>query len=1026
MAESKYSLRLAAVDAYSSTFGDFKKKANALKEGLKAQQAELHQLNRVVRSVDGYAKLTEQIEGTKAALMAARVEQAKVAREYAGATAKVAQLTQAHAEAAAKHKELASSTEATTAQVRIARTEEARLAKELKGATTEVAKLDTAQDKATAGLRTLEAAQRGQRNELKRLQTELTAAGVDTGKLASEQKRLETATASANAALQAQRARLDAVKGAQGRVDENRGKRADLRGQMLETAALAYVASRPINQAMDLETSMADVGKVINFEGSGREDMAKANLAMASDRLIASSGMTAIDLAKIEYAAGQSGIGNDVKDKDGNVDAKGKTAAIMDFTRDAAIMGSAFDIDAQTAGETMAGWRASMGLNRAQTLDLADSTNYLGNNFNATAADIASVVKRYGAVGKASGMTPEQTAALSAAFLNPGTEKEIAGTGFKNFTAALTKGQAATKGQRNVWEKLGFDPEDLALQMQGNAPETIMTVLKAIKAEPVEEQAAIATQLFGSESIGAIQPLLQNLGEVQRAFDMVKDKTKYATSALGENGSMMQEAAGVANTSRTGWNSFTAKLTRLSTTIGTAMLPALNAIMTPLGAMVDGLSWAADKFPNITAAIAVAAGGLVALKMGALGLKYVGLLLGQGLNRGSLARAKLDLRTARTATAADMAVARLNGSIGRLGRGGVAGIGRRAGVRRRVSMPPDVGARRRRTQRVLRRSGAGPSSRRSSISPRGGVRGALSGAVARLANAVGSLGGSGAGLGFAAKGAGAAVGAGAAYKLSAKTKPSTAVGEPVKAPAALKAVKVSDSTVVSAELGASKAAPTIDAVVPEKKESLLSGAGSVVGDASEWAGDASEILGGRSGALGRVGSIAGKLATPLKLLSAGMAVVDGLEDGSAEGIGGGVGTAAGAIGGAWAGAAAGAAVGSVVPVIGTAIGGVLGGAIGGFAGSEAGSWLGEALGGLIDKLKSPEATAEQIVKSTTENSAPVNFSPQISIQPSGDPAYDKRMADDILARLKAELLPMMMGADSLAARRSASLSDGSE
>ncbi|WP_446893473.1 phage tail tape measure protein, partial [Acinetobacter sp. NS4_7] len=87
----------------------------------------------------------------------------------------------------------------------------------------------------------------------------------------------------------------------------------------------------------------------------------------------------------------------------------------MDFTRDAAIMGSAFDIDAQTAGETMAGWRASMALNRAQTLDLADSTNYLGNNFNATAADIASVVKRYGAVGKASGLTPEQTAALSAA-----------------------------------------------------------------------------------------------------------------------------------------------------------------------------------------------------------------------------------------------------------------------------------------------------------------------------------------------------------------------------------------------------------------------------------------------------------------------------------------------------------------------------------------------------------------------------------------------------------------------------------
>ena len=59
---------------------------------------------------------------------------------------------------------------------------------------------------------------------------ELTAAGVDTGKLASEQKRLEASTKSANAALAAQRARLEAVSGAQARVDNNRGQRADLRG----------------------------------------------------------------------------------------------------------------------------------------------------------------------------------------------------------------------------------------------------------------------------------------------------------------------------------------------------------------------------------------------------------------------------------------------------------------------------------------------------------------------------------------------------------------------------------------------------------------------------------------------------------------------------------------------------------------------------------------------------------------------------------------------------------------------------
>lgn len=660
MAESKYSLRLAAVDAYSKTFGDFGKKADELQEQVKAQRAELEKLNRTARDADGYAKLTEKVEKTTTSLQAARAEQSRIGREHQAATAKVERLSQEYGQASATLKALEASTEATTAQVKTARAEHARLGRELNAATAEVKKLDGAQDRNTASVRTLEAAQRSERNELKRLQTELTGAGVDTSKLASEQKRLEAATEQANAALQAQRARLDAVRTAQGRVDANRGARADLRGQLVETAAVAYLAAKPVSQAMDLETAMADVAKVVTFEEGQREAMASANLKMASDRLISSAGITAVDLAKIQYAAGQSGIGNDAKD------SAGKQAAIVEFTRDAAIMGAAFDLDAQTAGETMAGWRASMNLDRQGTLDLADATNHLGNSFNATPADIAAVVKRYGAVGTASGLSPEQTAALSAAFLNPGTEKEIAGTGFKNFTAALTKGKAATKGQRETWEELGFDPEELAVGMQQDAPKTILSVLEALKQAPEEEQSALATNLFSSESIGAIMPLLQNLGEVERAFGMVANKADAA-------GSMMKEAAGVADTSRSGWNAFVAKLTRLSTLVGNAMLPALNAVLVPLGAVVDGLSWAAETFPNVTAAIAVAGGGLAALKVGALGLKFAGLLAGQAFNKAGLARAKLDANTARTALTADRAVLRLNAAMARLGAGGAAG-----------------------------------------------------------------------------------------------------------------------------------------------------------------------------------------------------------------------------------------------------------------------------------------------------------------------------------------------------------------
>lgn len=670
MAEGKYSLKLAAQDAFSTTFADFGKKAGRMQEELKAQQAELRKLNSQVKDMKGYEKLGEDLKKTEAALVSARAEQSRLGREQSLASAKAAELSTAYGKAVIATKALESSTEASAVDLAYARAEQQRLGKELDAVTQASKKLDTQQDRTTASVKSLERSQRREREELARLGASLTTAGVDTSKLSEEQNRLKAAAERVNAALTSQRAKLDAVKGAQGKMEANRAARGELRGQFAETAAVGYLASRPIDKAMELETAMADVGKVINFAPGGREAMASQNLKMASDRLIASGGMGAVDLAKIEYAAGQSGIGNDVKGADGQVDQAGKQAAIMDFTRDAAIMASAFDISAQDAGETMAGWRASMALNRAQTLDLADSTNYLGNSFNATAADIASVVKRYGAVGKASGLTPEQTAALSAAFLNPGTEKEIAGTGFKNFTAALTKGEAATKGQKEVWKELGFDPEDLAADMQKDAPKTIMAVLNALKDQPVEEQSAKATKLFGSESIGAIQPLLQNLGEVQRAFDMVKDKSKYATSALGENGSMMQEAKGVADTSRTSWNVFKAQLERLTTLVGNAMLPALNVVLVPLGALVDMLSGAAERFPGITGAIAVAGGALAALKVGALGLKFAGLLIGQAFNKGGLARAKLDASTAQTAMSADRAVTRLNAAMNGLGSGG--------------------------------------------------------------------------------------------------------------------------------------------------------------------------------------------------------------------------------------------------------------------------------------------------------------------------------------------------------------------
>lgn len=182
---------------------------------------------------------------------------------------------------------------------------------------------------------------------------------------------------------------------------------------------------------------------------------------------------------------------------------------------------------------------------------------------------------------------------------------------------------------------------------------------------------------------------------------------------------------------------------------------------------------------------------------------------------------------------------------------------------------------------------------------------------------------------------------------------------------------------------------------------------------------APSLLSRAASAAAPVGKIVGKLATPLMIASGAVSAAEGLSDGDSEKVGGAV----GGVGGGLAGASAGAALGTLVlPGIGTAIGGV----IGSVAGSGLGEWLGEKLGGLYDRLKGPDDTAQEIAKSATDNKS-ITFAPVLQMTPTGMPAYDKQMQDQMIARLKAEILGLpAMGGGQLAERRSASLTDGGD
>lgn len=316
-------------------------------------------------------------------------------------------------------------------------------------------------------------------------------------------------------------------------------------------------------KAMAFESSMADVAKVVNFETDAELKAMSGTIMDMAGRIP----MAADGIAAIVAAAAQSGVAKQ---------------DLTEFAEQAAKMGVAFDLTGDQAGKTMADWRAGMNLTLPQVYALADAVNYLSNNMNATAPALGEVIQRVGAVAMTAGLAETQVAALGAAFLSSGAGPEVAATALKNFTTTLVKGRAMSKDQAAAFQSLGFSATQMAKDMQTDAQGTIFKVLQAIADKPKELQTSLLTEMFGQESLGAIAPLLQNMGNLTQAFGLVGDASQYA-------GSMQAEYDTRSKTTANALQLLSNKLTNLAISIGTVFLPAISAGANFLGTLADAV-----------------------------------------------------------------------------------------------------------------------------------------------------------------------------------------------------------------------------------------------------------------------------------------------------------------------------------------------------------------------------------------------------------------------------------------------------
>ena len=356
--------------------------------------------------------------------------------------------------------------------------------------------------------------------------------------------------------------------------------------------AIAFAIKGAVGEAMRFEDAMAEVKKVIDFDTPDGVTEFRNELEKLSGQLpIAFDG-----LAKIAAAAGQSGIA---------------TQDILRFTEAAAKMGTAFDVSAEEAGQAMAEMRVAFKMSQSEVETLADKINYLGNTTPNTAAKIMEVVQRIGSLGGIAGVSSDQIAALAGSIT--AVEPEVAATGIKNMMLALTKGESATKGQREAFEKLGLSATKVAKTMQKDSMGTLFQVIEAIKKLPKEAQVAMTNSIFGAEALPVISQFIENTDSLKTNLQAVGDSSKYAGSM---NKEYEARAATLSNTLAILKN----KITNIKAAIGEAFTPYIADFADKFAPIMDNINKWVKANPELIATIAAVTAGVLALIAGLGGL----------------------------------------------------------------------------------------------------------------------------------------------------------------------------------------------------------------------------------------------------------------------------------------------------------------------------------------------------------------------------------------------------------------------
>ena len=372
-------------------------------------------------------------------------------------------------------------------------------------------------------------------------------------------------------------------------------------------AASAVAIADCTKEAEKFESQMAPVvryvdgladatGKVSDATAANGKTFKENYGAMATyiQDLSTSIPKTTEQLTAMSAALGQSGKG---------VDEQLNTSIL----RDTAVAATAMDLDDNTAGNYMAKWEEAFNFSHDQVMGLMDQINYLGAHYATTAADIAQSVNQAGSMGQIAGLDPAATAALATAMQATGVATDRVGTSITRMYTNLSKGESATKAQKEMLEELGLTATGVAKGLQSDGVGTLKEVFTAIQNLPSERRVAALSTLFGQWAIEGGAKVVNNLDVYEKALADVQNPGEYT-------GSMEREFIINASTSESLGVMMKNAMTALKQDFGEDFLPVKKQFATLAIDIMNGLRKNAPELQTLAGTLAdIATKGVAAL-----------------------------------------------------------------------------------------------------------------------------------------------------------------------------------------------------------------------------------------------------------------------------------------------------------------------------------------------------------------------------------------------------------------------------